>query len=126
VRGRLLAAALGALAATVVLVPTSLGESITRSLFGPGLIRAEAIVREGGVVRDYRVDRGRVRAILRPTNTIVLREADGTIATITVAPDARIELGGRVVAFAAIRRGMRATTLREGGGPATRVQLLRR
>jgi hypothetical protein len=126
VRGRLLAAALGALAATVVLVPTSLGESITRSLFGPGLIRAEAIVREGGVVRDYRVDRGRVRAILRPTNAIVLREADGTIATITVAPDARIELGGRIVAFAAIRRGMQATTLREGGGPAIRVQLVRR
>lgn len=125
-RGRLLAAALGALAATVVLVPTSLGESITRSLFGPGLIRAEAIVREGGVVRDYRVDRGRVRAILRPTNAIVLREADGTIATITVAPDARIELGGRIVAFAAIRRGMQATTLREGGGPAIRVQLVRR
>jgi hypothetical protein len=126
VRGRLLAAALGALAATVVLVPMSFGESITRSLFGPGLIRAEAIVREGGVIRDYRLDRGRVRAIMRPTNTLVLREADGTFATITVAPDARIELGGRVVAFAAIRRGMHATTLREGGGPATRVQLVRR
>jgi hypothetical protein len=125
VRGRLVAAALGALAATAVLVPASFGESITRSLFGPGLIRAEAIVREGGVIRDYRLDRGRVRAIVRPTNTLVLREADGTIATITVAPDARIELGGRVVAFAAIRRGMRATTLREGGGPATRVQLVR-
>jgi hypothetical protein len=109
-----------------VLVPTSLGESITRTVFGPGLIRAEAIVREGGVVRDYRVDRGRVRAVVRATNTLVLREADGTIATIPVAPDARIELGGRIVAFAAVRRGMQATTLREGGGPATRVQLVRR
>jgi hypothetical protein len=126
VRGRLLAAALGALAATAVLVPTSFGESITRSVFGPGLIRAEAIVREGGVIRDYRLDRGRVRAVTRATNTLVLREADGTIATITVAPDARIELGGRVIAFAAIRRGMQATTLREGGGPAIRVQLVRR
>jgi hypothetical protein len=126
VRGRLLSAALGALAATLVLVPTSLGESITRSLFGPGLIRAEAIVRQGGAVHDYRVDRGRVRAVLRPTQTLVLREADGTIATIPVAPDARIELGGRFVTFAAVRRGMQATTLREGGSAATRVQLVRR
>jgi hypothetical protein len=126
VRGRLLFAALGALVATAVLVPTSLGESITRSLFGPGLIRAEAIVKEGTIVRDYRVDRGRVRAVLRPAQALVLREADGTIATIPVALDARIELGGRVVTFAAVRRGMQATTLREGGGPATRVQLVRR
>jgi hypothetical protein len=126
VRGRLLSAALGALAATLVLVPTSLGESITRSLFGPGLIRAEAIVRQDGVVRDYRLDRGRVRAVLRPAQAIVLREADGTIATIPVAPDARIELGGRIVTFAAVRRGMHATTLREGGGAASRVQLVRR
>ena len=125
-RGRLLSAALGALVATLVLVPTSLGESITRSLFGPGLIRAEAIVKEGSVVRDYRVDRGRVRAVLRPAQALVLREADGTMATIPVAPDARIELSGRIVTFAAVRRGMQATTLREGGGPATRVQLVRR
>lgn len=125
-RGKLAAAALGALAATLVLVPTSLGESVTRTLFGPGLIRAEAIVREGGVVHDYRLDRGRVRAVLRATNTLVLREADGTIATIPVAPDARIELGGRTVLFGAARRGMHATTLREGGGPAIRVQLVRR
>jgi hypothetical protein len=121
-----LSAALGALVATFVLVPTSLGESITRSLFGPGLIRAEAIVKEGAVVHDYRVDRGRVRAVLRPAQALVLREADGTIATIPVAPDARIELGGRIVTFAAVRRGMQATTLRDGGGPATRVQLVRR
>lgn len=125
-RGRLLSAALGAFAATLVLVPMSFGEAITRTVFGPGLIRAEAIVRQGGVVHDYRVDRGRVRAVLRPTQTLVLREADGTIATIQVAPDARIELGGRVVTFAAVRRGMQATTLREGGGHATRVQLVRR
>lgn len=109
-----------------MLVPTSLGESITRSLFGPGLIRAEAIVQQGGAVHDYRVDRGRVRAVLRPTQTLVLREADGTIATIPVALDARIELGGRIVNFAAVRRGMQATTLREGGSAATRVQLVRR
>jgi hypothetical protein len=125
VRGKLGAAALGALAATLVLVPTSLGESVTRVLFGPGLIRAEAIVKEGGVVRDYRLDRGRVRAIVRASNTLVLREADGTIATIPVAGDARIELGGREITFAAIRRGMHATTLREAGGAATRVQLRR-
>jgi hypothetical protein len=126
VRGRLAAAALGALAAALVLVPMSLGESVTRTQFGPGLIRAEAIVREGGVVRDYRVDRGRVRAVVRATSSLVIREGDGTIATIPVAADARIELGGRVIGFSGIRRGMQATTLREGGAPASRVQLVRR
>ena len=122
-RGRLAAAALGALAATLVLVPTSLGESIARSLLGPGLVRAEAIVKENGIVRDYRLDRGRVRAAGR--GAIVLKEADGTIAVVPVAPDARIELAGRLVSFSAIRRGMHATTLREGGAPAHRVQLVR-
>jgi hypothetical protein len=124
VRGRLLAAVLGALAATAVLVPTSLGESITESLFGPGFVRAEVIVKRGGVLQSVRLDRGRVRALDR--SALVLREVDGTLVTVPIGPATRFHLGGRRVGYPAIRRGMIATTRRVGDEPAQQVLLVPR
>lgn len=121
-RGRLLAAALGALLAAAVLVPTSLGESVARSLLGPGLVRAEIVVREQGVIRVYRLDRGRVRAFDR--DSITLRELDASLVEVPISPATRFELGGRPVQYTALRRGMRAVTTRLGDGPAVRVRLI--
>lgn len=123
-RGRLLAAAIGALAATLVLVPTSLGESVARSLLGAGLVRAEIVVKEQGAIRVYRLDRGRVRAFDR--FSITLRELDGTLVDVPISPATRFELGGQPAGFRALRVGARAITTRVGDGPATRVQLTRR
>lgn len=121
VRGRLLAALLGAVAATAVLVPTSLGEAITESLFGPGFVRAEVIVKRGGVLQSIRLDRGRIRQFDR--NALVLREVDGTLVTVPIGPTTRFNLGGQRVAYRAVRRGMNATTRRVGDEPAQVVSL---
>ena len=122
-RGRLLAAALGALAATLALVPTSLGETLAQTLLGPGLVRAEVVVQRDGVLRVYRVDRGRV--IARTRAALTLREQDGTVVSVPLSAATRFELGGRTVRFRAVRVGMTATTTRVGDGPAERVQLRR-
>jgi hypothetical protein len=124
VRGRLLAALLGAVAATAVLVPTSLGESVTQGLFGGGFVRAEVIVKRGGIVQSVRLDRGRVRMFDR--GSLVLREVDGTLVTVPIDPTTRFQLLGRSARYAAIRRGMIATTRRVDDGPAQLVQLVPR
>jgi hypothetical protein len=121
VRGKLLAALLGAALATAVLVPTSLGESIAESLFGPGFVRAEVIVKRGGLLHSYRLDRGRIRSFDR--TALVLREADGTLVTVPISPTTRFHLGGVRVRYAAIRNGMIATTRRDGDTPAQQVVL---
>jgi hypothetical protein len=41
-------------------------------------------------------------------------ESDGRVVNVQVAPDARIEVNGRPAPFAALRRGMRATVVRDG------------
>ena len=123
-RGKLLAAALGALLMAIVLVPTSLGESIAQSLMGRGLVRAEIVVKRDSAVLVYRVDRGRVRAFNR--SSLTLRELDGTIVVVPISPATRFELGTRVVGWNAVRRGMNATTTRVGDAPAERVQLVLR
>jgi hypothetical protein len=121
VRGKLLAALLGAALATAVLVPTSLGESIAESLFGPGFVRAEVIVKRGGLLHSYRLDRGRIRSF-DPT-ALVLREADGTLVSVPISPTTRFHLGGVRVRYGAIRTGMIATARRDGDAPAQQVVL---
>jgi hypothetical protein len=75
---------------------------------------------DGGVVHDYRIDRGRIRAIA--PGSLTLREKDGSVVTIAVSPTASITLGGRVVSFDRLRPGMGAETVRDGDAPATAVR----
>ena len=35
--------------------------SLANYFFGPKLVRAEVLVKDGGVLHDYRVDRGTIR-----------------------------------------------------------------
>ena len=100
----------------------ALPRSLGAYLFGPKLVRAEVLVQDGGVVHDLRVDRGRVLAV--NGSSLTLRERDGTVVTVQVAAGA--DVYGYVSSVFAIRRGMRATTVREGGGPATTVVVQRR
>ena len=120
-RGKLLAALLGATRATAVLVPTSLGESIAESLFGRGFVRAEVIVKRGGTLHSFRLDRGRIRAFDR--TALTLREADGTMVVVPISPTTRFLIGGIRVRYRAIRIGMTATTRRDGDLPAQQVVL---
>src|SRR4051812_36604099 len=91
--------------------------------FGPKLVRAEVVVADGGTVRDYRVDRGRLRAVTAAG--VSLLEKDGTVVTVPVAADARIQVGGRPVPPRRLQRAVGAvvTTVREGDAAASIVQV---
>lgn len=101
-------------------LPGSLGSYF----FGPKLVRAEVLVKDGGVLHDYRIDRGAVRA--KADGTLTLLERDGTLVQIPVAPTAAITIGGRPVPYSALRKGMVATVIRDGDAPASEVRAVRR
>ena len=93
--------------------------------FGATVIRAEIVCLKGGLVRDIRIDRGRITAI-GPGRTLTILERDGTSVSIPVAPTARITLGGAPAGFNALKKNMRVQTQREGDGPADTVDATRR
>jgi hypothetical protein len=97
-------------------LPGSLGTYF----FGPKLVRAEVLVKDGGALHDYRVDRGVIRA--KSPGMLSLLERDGSVVSIAVAPTATITLDGRPIAFSALRRPMVATVIRDGDSPAAEVR----
>jgi len=97
-------------------LPGSLGTYF----FGPKLVRAEVLVKDGGVLHDYRVDRGVIRA--KSPGTLSLLERDGSVVSIAVSPAAAITIDGRPTSFAALRRQMVATVIRDGDNPAIEVR----
>ena len=101
-------------------LPGSLGNYF----FGPKLVRAEVLVKDGGALHDYRVDRGTIRS--KAGGTLTLLERDGTLVQIPVAPTAAITLGGRPSSYAELRKGMVATVIRDGDAPAGEVRATRR
>jgi hypothetical protein len=92
---------------------------LARYLFGPRLVRAEVILDDRGTIRDVRVDRGRIVRV-RP-GAIVLRERDGRRLAIPLAPAVRVQIDSVDASVSALRRGMVATTVRDGDGPAGQV-----
>ena len=100
-------------------LPRSLGDYF----FGPKLVRAEVLVKDAAALRVYRVDRGVIRS--KAGGTLLLRERDGTVVTIPVAPGASITIGGQPAPYASLRRGMVATVIREGDAAATEVRAQR-
>jgi hypothetical protein len=93
--------------------------------FGAPVIRAEIVCMKGGLVRDIRVDRGRITAV-GPGRTLAITERDGTAVSMPVAPNARITLATLPVGFNALKKNMRVQTQREGDGPADTVDATRR
>jgi hypothetical protein len=93
-------------------------------LFGQRLIRAEVLVQTpNGTTADYRIDRGAIVAI--GATNITLRELNGEFVTIDVAPDAKIQGGGRFGNLAQLRKriGTRVTVLRDANGPVSTIQV---
>ena len=89
---------------------------LAASYFGPSMVRLEALVKANGIEHDYRLDRGRIRAIAG--GTVTLRERDGLLVPVEISPAAAIKVNGRAAPFSAIRRGMSVTTIRDGDAPA--------
>jgi hypothetical protein len=116
------------LALNAVLLAEGAGMALPGSLggyfFGPKLVRAEVLVKDGGVLHDYRIDRGVIRA--KPDGALAVLERDGSLVTIQVAAGAAITIGGRPAGFAALRRGMVVTVIRDGDAPANEVRATRR
>ena len=101
--------------------PASLPRSLANYFFGPKLIRAEVLVKDDGVLRGYRIDRGVIRA--KAEGSLTLRERDATIVAIAVSPSSSISVRGRPSSFSALRRGMFVTVIREGDAPAIEVRV---
>jgi hypothetical protein len=97
--------------------------SLGSFFFGPKLVRAEVITNEGGVIHDYRVDRGRIRIVT--SSSLTLFERDGTLVTVPVASTADVRLGGVSVPLTRLRRGFVAVTVRDGAAAASIVQATR-
>jgi hypothetical protein len=112
--------ALVATAASLVPQPArALPRDLAGYLFGGNMVRAETVHKAGGVLYDYRIDRGRI--LRKSAGSLVLLERDGTTVTVPVAANARIQIGGALVDFTALQRGLRATTVRNGDAPADLV-----
>ncbi len=124
-KGLWIGVALLAVNATLLLAQPGLAlpGSLGNYFFGPKLVRAEVLVKDGGVLHDYRVDRGIIRA--KANGSLSVLERDGSLVTISVAPTAAITIGGRPASFAALRRGMVATIIRDGDAPANEVRATR-
>ena len=127
---KLLVVVAALLAANAVLVGAQLGYALPSSflgyLLGPKMVRGEIVVKDGSTLHDYRVDQGRLRAVVVGSSVLSLYERDGQLVTVPVAPGARITLGGRLVPLSALKRGMRAITVRDGKAAAETVQAFRR
>ena len=75
----------------------ALRKAVVQELFGPKLIRAEAIKSCGrGCTEDWRVDRGVITSV--SSTQVTLREADGRVQSIPVAASTTkvIRLGHRL------------------------------
>jgi hypothetical protein len=105
--------------ATTLTAATFLGpRQLADFFFGPHLARAEMIlVLNGGQVHDFRIDRGRLKSLPR-TGSLELKELDGTVQLIPVAPNAEVTVNGQPASLAALARGMLVTAVRDGSAPA--------
>jgi hypothetical protein len=119
-KGLGIVAALLAVNATLLVAQPGLAlpGSLGNYFFGP------VLVKDGGVLHDYRVDRGVIRN--KAGGTLTLLERDGTLVGIAVAPGAAITIGGRPAGYSELRRGMVATVIRDGDAPANEVRATRR
>jgi hypothetical protein len=114
------AAAAGAVVALALVQTGAAGmRSLGNDFFGPKLVRAEVITSEGGAIHDYRVDRGRIRSVA--PGSLTLLEKDGTLVSVPVAATADVTLRGDQVPLTRLRRGLVATTVRDGAAPASIV-----
>jgi hypothetical protein len=122
----LLVAGLLAVNATLLLVQPGLAlpGSLAAWLLGPKMVKAEIVVKDGKTTYDYRIDQGKIRAV--SSTSVTLWERTGEVVTIPVSPGARVTLGGKTVLLTALKKGMRAQTIRNGSAPADTVQAFRR
>lgn len=92
--------------------------STVPQLLGNKLLRGEIFLQDTAQ-HDYRLDRGRIKQV--GLTNLVLHEGDGTDVTIDVSPTAHVRLNGQNGSFLQLRKGMMATTIRDGDKPAEQI-----
>jgi hypothetical protein len=92
--------------------------AISSLLLGGRMTRAEIALKDT-VLHDYLLDHGRIKQA--GPYTLALREPNGLVVAIDVSETARVKLNGQNASFAQLRKGMMATTMRDGNQPAEAV-----
>jgi len=105
--------------AALALGAGDLPRALGNYFFGPKLVRADVVVRDGGI-REFRLDRGQL--LRRTAISLMLREADGTVVVVPVSRGAAVSLNGRSGSMGELASGMTVTTIREGDQPASQVR----
>jgi hypothetical protein len=95
----------------------ALPKAIINQFFGNQLVRAEVFLQNG---QDWRIDRGVVTNVVTNSagTTVTLRESDGTVVDVPVAPAARIQGFARQ-----IRKKQRVVLYHQANTPAELVQV---
>jgi hypothetical protein len=100
----------------------ALPRNLIDRFFGPNMIRAEVIVQgPAGGVNDFRLDRGVIVSVAR--RSLVLREQDGTVVTIAVAPRARVTGSPNVTDVSQLRPQMRVLVVRRANARANLIRV---
>jgi len=101
---------------------SALPGAVINQLFGGRMIRAEVLVLAAdGSTQDYRIDRGTVTALTAAQ--ITLREANGDVVPIQLAPGVQVQGAGRLGLLARLRRNLRVTVYRLANAPANLVEV---
>ena len=96
----------------------ALPRAVINQFFGPQMVRAEVLLKNG---EDWRIDRG---VVTSATGTsLTLREADGTSVTLEISPTARIQGGGRILSPGQLRKRLRVVVYHQANLPAEVVQV---
>jgi hypothetical protein len=103
----------------------ALRKAVIQQLFGPKLIRAEAIDSCGrGCTTDWRVDRGVITSIT--STQVTLREADGRVQPIPVsASTTKVVHSGHRLPLSALSPRWRVAVTWPASGPAQSVDVER-
>jgi hypothetical protein len=99
----------------------ALPKAIINQFFGGNMIRAEVLVATPSGPVDWRMDRGTITAI--SGTSVTLKERDGTILTLQLDPNARVQGPGRFANVAQLKRKLRVLIYRQGDAPAELVQV---
>jgi hypothetical protein len=100
----------------------ALPRALIDQYFGSRMIRAEVVVQTSTGSDDYLIDRGVIRAVTPAT--IMLKEKDGRMVSIDIAPSATVTgAGGRTRGTGVLRVGVRVLVLRLANAPAESIQV---
>lgn len=101
---------------------SALGRPVIQQLFGPKLVRLEAIERTAVAgSADWRLDRGVVTSA--NGSTVTLREADGRLQTIPLSSSTRVLRLGRRLSLAVLAPGWRVLVAWPASGPAQSIDV---